>query len=547
MMPWQSHVGRGCCDKMDRPLLAAVPKGRDSNAGARPFGNAAKTAQHAIALTMMRKLLSSLLVAGCLWWFVVPTVARAAIVQKIDDTSVTGDLVGISDGTLTVAQKPARAKRKTQRASGATTMPTSQPATGPTTRPMTIPLSEIVRVVVREPPIKPPPAPTPEPASAADSDPGSTGVLSTVLNVFFGAATGPPAPPTPAQVSAPAPVSVPVPVTPAPPTSQPSSSLHWQARLIGGDVLNGRIDRWRDQTIGFTLTAMDGQTVEFPADHLSELWCPDAAARDRARAVAPEPGPEDVAFVRKDAEVIAVKGLVQGMDADSLQFRYDDQDRKIALGKLVGFIVAQGNRQPPPKFHQRVELDSGDQISGQWTGVNASAVTLQTNWGVPLRLPMRDVYSIDFVDGRLVYLSDLTPAKVEQTPYFGRVMPWRADQALEGGPLRLSDGQYAKGIAMHSRCVLEYQIDGRFERFGAKVGFEQPAGAGGQAAVRLLGDGKVLYENADARGDQPPAILDVDVSGTQRLRLEVDFGKVPEVGARVIWADARLLRAKAAE
>jgi hypothetical protein len=162
-------------------------------------------------------------------------------------------------------------------------------------------------------------------------------------------------------------------------------------------------------------------------------------------------------------------------------------------------------------------------------------------------LPMRDVYSIDFLDGRLAYLSDLTPAKVEQTAYFGRVMPWRADQSLEGGPLRLTDGQYTKGIAMHSRCVLEYQIDGGFERFAAKVGFEQPAGANGCAAVRLLGDGRVLYENADARGDQPPAMVDVDVSSTQRLTLEVDFGKVPEVGARVIWANARLLRAKTAE
>jgi len=45
----QSHVGRGRDDEMQRPLLAAVPKGRVSNTKTRPFGNAAKTAQHAIA------------------------------------------------------------------------------------------------------------------------------------------------------------------------------------------------------------------------------------------------------------------------------------------------------------------------------------------------------------------------------------------------------------------------------------------------------------------------------------------------------------------
>ena len=99
-----------------------------------------------------------------------------------------------------------------------------------------------------------------------------------------------------------------------------------------------------------------------------------------------------------------------------------------------------------------------------------------------------------------------------------------------------------KGIAVHSRCVLEYDINAAYQRFQCKVGFEQPMGKRGRAVIRVLGDGKVLFENLDARGDQSPAEISIDVSNIQRLTLEVDFGKQPDVGGRVVWANARLLR-----
>ena len=67
----------------------------------------------------------------------------------------------------------------------------------------------------------------------------------------------------------------------------------------------------------------------------------------------------------------------------------------------------------------------------------------------------------------------------------------------------------------------------------------------GQAIVRVVGDGKMLFEQSDARGDQPPFDVSVNLSGVQRLTLEVDFGKGQDVGDRVVWANARLLRSSA--
>jgi hypothetical protein len=95
--------------------------------------------------------------------------------------------------------------------------------------------------------------------------------------------------------------------------------------------------------------------------------------------------------------------------------------------------------------------------------------------------------------------------------------------------------------------VLRYDIGRRYERFRAKLGFQQPEGKAGRVAVRVLGDGdKVLHEIPDLRGDQPPVDLDVSVAGVSRLTLEVDFGHDQDVADRVAWADARLIRAAGA-
>src|SRR6185436_4546191 len=145
-------------------------------------------------------------------------------------------------------------------------------------------------------------------------------------------------------------------------------------------------------------------------------------------------------------------------------------------------------------------------------------VTFRTSWGQ--EIASNSVELIDVRNPRVTYLSDLKPVKVAETPYFDRVIHWRSDAGLDGGPLKLSDGEYQRGIAIHSRCVLEYDIAGKFDRLRAKLGFEPVQAAVGRAAVRITLDDKSLYLNEDARSDQKPVPLDLDVKGGRRLVIE---------------------------
>ena len=332
----------------------------------------------------------------------------------------------------------------------------------------------------------------------------------------------------------------------------------WQVRPVGGESIRGELLGWDEQHLRLK-TAFGELTI--PVKQLSEVWHASSDDIRKARAAMRSETPakpgqvtEDVAFARKDDQVIPVSGLVLGVEpGGTLKFRFRDQERKILPDKLVGVILASALDENAPAapgddaLRQVLVLQGGDVVSGQWTAFEKGAVTLATRWGTRMIVPIKQIERVQTKNGRLTYVSDLTPAHVEQTPYFDRLLPFKSDVSLAGQPIKLADGQHAKGISVHSRTVLRYDIGRRFERFRAKVGFQQPEGKNGRATIRVLGDNdKVLHEIADARGDQPPADLDVPVAGVSRLTLEVDFGADQDVGDRVAWANARLIRAAAA-
>lgn len=347
--------------------------------------------------------------------------------------------------------------------------------------------------------------------------------------------------PMPAGIAAAPPAA---PVQPAAPATAPAQAPLWTVQLAGGDRLTGAVARWTDSQIVVTTGAGD---VAVPVRRLREAWRPGDAV-SKAKALVQPGAADDTAFVlAENNEVRPVRGVVKGIEGDSLNFRFDDRDRKIALDRLVGVVLSEtedGKAQAFERsFHQSVVLASGDSLSGAWVGLAAGVLELRTPWDAKLSVPVEKVASLKCRNGRLVYLSDLPPADVEQVPYFDRMLAYQVDRSLTGGRLKLSDGEYDKGLAVHSRTVLRYDTAGAYARLKGKVGFQDPEGKLGSAAVRIVGDGKPLLDRPEARGDQSPEEFDVDVTGVKVLSLEVDFGRGQDVGDRVVWANPRLLRA----
>jgi hypothetical protein len=142
----------------------------------------------------------------------------------------------------------------------------------------------------------------------------------------------------------------------------------------------------------------------------------------------------------------------------------------------------------------------------------------------------------------MTYLSDLEPSQVEETPYFGRKVAYRKDESLSGGPLKLDGQSIEKGLAVHSRSSLTYDLDRRYATFEALVGFDESAKKKGRVDCRVFADGKEIYANPDLRADAPPVKLALPVTGAEQLKLVIDYGPDEDTGDRVIWANARLYR-----
>jgi hypothetical protein len=310
-------------------------------------------------------------------------------------------------------------------------------------------------------------------------------------------------------------------------------------------LVRGELVSLDDETVAVK-TGWSAEPVKLPLASVRGIGLTSAgtaADRQQFDARLADPAAEDAALVLgREKEVSQITGVAHGVSEGKLRFTFEGEDRSINLGRLIGIVYAKGpKKSPEAKPYQLAQLLSGDMLAGQWQSADDNQLSLLTAWGA-VNVPRSAVARVVFRNGKVTFVSDLEPAAVEQVPYFGRLMPWCRDQGFDGGPLKLKGKTYAKGLAVHSRCVLTYAIDGEYESFKATVGFDESSQGRGRVICRLLGDDKELFVNPDLAATADPVAIEVSLSGTKQLSLEIDYGETEDTGDRVIWADARLFR-----
>jgi NPCBM/NEW2 domain/Protein of unknown function (DUF1583) len=315
--------------------------------------------------------------------------------------------------------------------------------------------------------------------------------------------------------------------------------------LTGDEKLFGKLESIGQETLRLTTPWQDHLEVPLArviGVHLGMLDRKESAASFAKRLKTR--GSEDLLLAQtKNAEVIAIPGILEGVDNDKLQFRYQDRTRTMPLRQVEGLIM--GSRPESPRtdgLHPTFTLPHGVVVSGKWQDLDSSVWTVESAWGQALKLPAADIQGVRFAGGKMTYLSDLTPSKVEEAPYFGHRLPWRRDVSLVGEPLRMKGRTYGRGLAVHSRCALTYDLGGRYATFEALVGFDDATKGRGRVDCRVFADDKEIYSNPDLSAAGAPVPLKLPVTGTDQLRLLVDFGRGQDTGDRVIWANARLYR-----
>ncbi len=325
----------------------------------------------------------------------------------------------------------------------------------------------------------------------------------------------------------------------------PTPALDARVYLSGDEQLFGKLEAIGEDAL--TLTTPWGDRLDVPMARVVGVYMgmPDhketpAAFAKRLKAR----GNEDLLLARaKDGEVVAIAGVVEGAKANKLTFLYQGKGRTLPLKQVEGLILAgRPGPKPPTEVRPTFALAGGIVVSGRWAAIEAAAWQVEAPWGQVLKLPAAEVRQVRFRGGQMTYLSDLEPSRADETPYFGRRSPYRKDVDLAGAALRLDGQAIEKGLAVHSRSALTYDLDRRYATFEALVGFDDAGRKKGRVDCRVFADGKELYANPDLRADAPPVRLNLPVAGAEQLKLVVDFGPDEDTGDRVIWANARLYR-----
>ena len=249
----------------------------------------------------------------------------------------------------------------------------------------------------------------------------------------------------------------------------------------------------------------------------------------------------DQLFAVVDGRIQVVHGALQRIDPAEVGFIWDDAQRRVARSKVYGVVLARTAATPDVGGRCLVRLQDGSSFWMAVAGMADGRLTGTVADGLDVAVPWASVVSLEVRSPRMVFLSDLDPVKVEQQPLVTFAAPWRRDRSVVGGPLRLADRLYEKGLGVHSRCRLTYDLGGRYDVFAATIGVDASTGGRGDCVFEVHADGKELFSKRMTGKDEPHDVR-LPVKGANRLTLAVEWGEDLDLADRADWCDARVLK-----
>lgn len=245
------------------------------------------------------------------------------------------------------------------------------------------------------------------------------------------------------------------------------------------------------------------------------------------------------------------EGVVGDVTGERVKFDFDGDIINVAREKVEGIYYYHAEADLPAAVC--AVLDSGGSAfnAHQLTLVE-DGVSLTTSAGTEHKVPLAKLHALDFSLGKLMFLSDMTPDRVQWTPFLqssttgdslAQLYAPRKDRTFSGKPLKLN-GQttpFRKGLAIHSRTDLAYRIPTGFRRFEAIAGIDAELRDQGHVQLIITGDGKPLFDAAIS-GSDPPKTIDLDIDGVRRLTILVDFGENLDIADHLLLGNARITK-----
>ncbi|QDU13366.1 NPCBM/NEW2 domain protein [Gimesia maris] len=249
---------------------------------------------------------------------------------------------------------------------------------------------------------------------------------------------------------------------------------------------------------------------------------------------------KDLLVVQKENVLDYIDGVVGSITEDKIQFFTGEDEVSVNRSRVFGVIYF---RPPTPEVSPFCEIRLTDEGVLKASAINftGSEFTATLQGGTQARFAPQSIANLDFSQGKVRYLSDLEPGNIEYTPFFDTVWKYRKDRHRDGGPLRVGGKEYARGLYIHSKTLLQYRIKGDYRNFRAIMGIDDSVPGIGFVYVEIKGDGRTLY-SGNVRSSDSPVELNLDVRGVRDFEVLVDFGDNLEICDHLDLCEARFIK-----
>lgn len=335
-----------------------------------------------------------------------------------------------------------------------------------------------------------------------------------------------------------------------PPVSRHSSdSSLLRFEMAGGDVVFGTVIDGDFDTV--RVESLLGR-ITLPLDSLERVvYLANTKGLDtRAKVVGDDA--QDVLLVRSKSGVDSVHGSVAKFVRNGVMFEWGDGEESLfAFKKNRVASVSLAESEPAEAIegvHAVVFFRDGSRLTGRLSKSAGSAMRFKHVAGSSLELSVIAVAEINVRNGGFVHLSDLKASKVVEVPYLqgGLTYGLNLDQGIRGGPLSIGARGFPRGISVHSKCSVTYDLNGNYDSFSTAIGIDGAvANKRVVASVKftVLVDGKIKAGPKVCRaGTEPLWLNDIELKGAKKMTLVADFADNYHFNGWAVWGSPYLVK-----
>lgn len=257
----------------------------------------------------------------------------------------------------------------------------------------------------------------------------------------------------------------------------------------------------------------------------------------------------DLLVVSRNNTLDYHRGVLGKVTDAFIQFAPEGETLSVNRSKVFGLVYYHPSGRELSTLLATLIDSSGSSWSVSQLRFDDGLLWATTCSGTSASLPLETIVRVDFTQGKIVYLDEMTPESAQWTPYLGAAdtpasrAKWFGPRGGTGddAPLRLAGKDYRRGLRLHSRTRVEYRLGGEFRRFEAIVGMDDRVQARGNVGLVIRADDRPLVETTIDSVDSPRPIA-LDLTGVQRLSIFVDFGEDLDVADHLNLVDARVVK-----